>query len=202
MKKAIFIVVAVAVIFSIYWFNFKSSNKSVPQEPRQQALTVNSHSAVFNTSIDSLMQSYFILHDAFVDGDSIKAKQAGDALLANISKVNVDELKKDTSGIYESANTFLTDVKSSAESLGKQTSLTEMRQDFKSVSENMYPLLKTIHYQGKKLYWQNCPMAFGEDKEANWISNTEEVFNPYLGKNHPEFKSAMLHCGEIKDTIK
>ena len=44
-------------------------------------------------------------------------------------------------------------------------------------------------------------MAFGEGKDANWISNTEEIFNPYLGKNHPEFKGTMLHCGEIKDTI-
>jgi hypothetical protein len=45
-------------------------------------------------------------------------------------------------------------------------------------------------------------MAFGEDKGANWISNTEEIINPYLGKNHPEFKSGMLHCGEVKDSIK
>jgi len=26
--------------------------------------------------------------------------------------------------------------------------------------------------------------------------------NPYLGKNHPEHKDNMLHCGSIKDTIK
>ena len=70
------------------------------------------------------------------------------------------------------------------------------------ISENLYPFLKTIKYEGPKLYWQNCPMAFGEDKEANWISNTKEIINPYLGKNHPEYKSSMLHCGEIKDTIK
>jgi len=45
-------------------------------------------------------------------------------------------------------------------------------------------------------------MAFGEDKGADWISNSEEIVNPYLGKNHPEYKGSMLHCGEIKDTIK
>ncbi len=44
-------------------------------------------------------------------------------------------------------------------------------------------------------------MAFGEGKDASWISSTEEIINPYLGKNHPEFKDSMLHCGEIKDTI-
>jgi hypothetical protein len=35
-------------------------------------------------------------------------------------------------------------------------------------------------------------MAFGEDKGANWIRNTSEIINPYLGKNHPEFKATML----------
>ena len=70
------------------------------------------------------------------------------------------------------------------------------------IGESIYPLLKTIHYDGNTLYWQNCPMAFGEDKGANWISNTAEIINPYLGKNHPEFKGTMLHCGEVKDSIK
>ena len=96
----------------------------------------------------------------------------------------------------------MNDVKSNAESLLKQTDITEMRQDFRMVSEMFIRCFKTINYEGQKLYWQNCPMAFGEDKGANWISNTEEIINPYLGKNHPEFKGTMLHCGEIKDTIK
>ena len=95
----------------------------------------------------------------------------------------------------------LGDVKANAESLLNQTDITEIRQDFRMIGESIYPLLKTIHYEGKTLYWQNCPMAFGDDKGANWISNTEEIINPYLGKNHPEFKSGMLHCGEVKDSI-
>ena len=84
-----------------------------------------------------------------------------------------------------------------------QTDITEMRKDFSMVTEMLYPsFLKSINYEGPKMYLQNCPMAFGEEKAANWISKTEEIMNPYLGKNHPEFKGAMLHCGSIKDTIK
>ena len=70
------------------------------------------------------------------------------------------------------------------------------------VSENLYPLLKTIGYEGPKLYWQNCPMAFGENKEGNWLSNTPEIINPYLGKNHPQYKATMFGCGETKDSLK
>ena len=93
-------------------------------------------------------------------------------------------------------------IKSNAADILVQTNLLEMRKDFSMVSENLYPFFKIINYEGDKMYWQNCPKAFGDDKEANWVSKTTEVVNPYLGKNHPEFKATMLHCGMIKDTIK
>ena len=63
------------------------------------------------------------------------------------------------------------------------------------------PFFKTLGYEGKKIYWQNCPMAFGDDKPANWLSTSTEINNPYLGMHHPEFKSSMLHCGETMDSI-
>ena len=199
MKKIVLSILAISGIFSIYWFQFR--NTDPPSSPKQQAIKVKQHSTVFNDSIDLLLQSYFDIKTAFVNGDSVKAKLVCDSFITLAGKFNLEDLRKDSAGIYESAASFMNDIKVNAESLSAQKNITEMRQDFKAISENIYPLLKTIHYEGKKLYWQNCPMAFGEDKGANWISNTKEILNPYMGKNHPEFKSAMLHCGEIKDTI-
>ncbi|MEO7768203.1 MAG: DUF3347 domain-containing protein, partial [Ferruginibacter sp.] len=156
----------------------------------------------FNNGIDSLLSVYFNMKDAFVVADSNMAKAAGSKMATLADSSMLAELKTDPSGIYQSAVMQMSDVKVNAESLVKEINLTEMKQDFRMISESIYPLLKTIHYEGKTLYWQNCPMAFGEDKGANWISNTEEIINPYLGKNHPEFKATMLHCGEVKDSIK
>ncbi len=119
-----------------------------------------------------------------------------------MDSIKIQELSQDTSGILQSATMLMGDIKNNSSALLNENDLTEMREDFRMISENLYPFLKTIKYEGSSLYWQNCPMAFGEGKEANWISNTKEIINPYLGKNHPEFKSSMLHCGEIKDTIK
>jgi hypothetical protein len=48
---------------------------------------------------------------------------------------------------------------------------------------------------------QECPMAFNDTETANWISNSSEIINPYLGNNHPKYKAGMLHCGELKDSI-
>jgi hypothetical protein len=149
------------------------------------------------------MGAYFEIQNAFVDADTAKAKEACRKFINLVDSIKLDELKKDTASIFETAQANLTDVKMNAESLLKQTDITEMRQDFRMVSEMLYPsFFNAINYEGPKMYWQNCPMAFGEGKEANWISGSEEILNPYLGRNHPEHKDNMLHCGEIKDTIK
>lgn len=200
MKKIIFTLVILVIAFSIYWFKFRTVESF--EGEKAVSLKASIHSGIFNNSIDTMMSAYFNLKAAFVEADTLMAKTAAKKFLVLADSVKLDELKKDTSGIFETAIMQLTDIKSNAESLLKQTTITEMRQDFRMVGESIYPLLKTIHYGGKTLYWQNCPMAFGDGKEANWISNTEEIINPYLGKKDPEFKSAMLHCGEVKDSIK
>ncbi len=201
MKKVVLLFAIVAGFFAIYWFQFREK-KSAPQAPRQQALKVNRHDAIFNNNIDSLLQNYFKIKAALVETDSVKAKLVNNSLVDFLNRINIDELKTEPTGIFESATMFLNDIKANAGSFATQQSITEMRQDFKSISENLYPFLKTIHYEGNILYWQNCPMAFGENNGANWISNSEEIINPYMGKHHPEYKGTMLHCGEVKDSIK
>ena len=201
MKKILILLIIVLGAFCIYWIFVKGKKQGI-EMAKIEAMVVTRHSAAFNEGMDSLLNAYFALKDAFVEADSLSAKSACKSLIAVADSNRLAELKKDSSGIYESAIMQLSDVKANAESLITQTNLTEMKQDFRMIGESIYPLLKTIHYEGKTLYWQNCPMAFGEDKGANWISNTEEIINPYLGKKHPEFKSGMLHCGEVKDSIK
>lgn len=199
MKNIVWIAIIIVLAFSIYWFKFRTVTSI--DSPKTAPLKASRNSTVFNNSIDTLMSAYFNLKNTFVEGDSVLAKTVGQKFLVIANSIKLDELKKDTTGIAESAVMQLNDIKANTESLLKQLNLTEMRQDFRMVSENIYPLLKTIHYSGQTLYWQNCPMAFGEGKEANWISNNAEIINPYMGKKNPEYKATMLHCGEIKDSI-
>jgi hypothetical protein len=202
MKKGLLILVVLLVAFGGYWFFLREKKAGVPGDLKTGPLATKLHSAAFNSVIDSVLNVYLNIKDAFVNADSYLAKSATSKLVLLADSSRLSELKTDTAGIYETAIMQLSDVKANAESLLKQTDITEMRQDFRMIGESLYPLLKTIHYEGSTLYWQNCPMAFGENKEANWISNSAEIINPYLGKNHPEFKATMLHCGEIKDSLK
>lgn len=202
MKKIVLVaLVLVLAIAGYYWYKFINTVKG-DSGPKQAPLALKKHTNAFNQSITTAMNAYFDMKAAFVDADTVKAKESCRKFVQLMDSIPFDELKKDTTGIYEIAFNDFSNIRSNAESLLVQADITEMRKDFGMVSENLYPFLRTINYEGEKMYWQNCPMAFGDDKGANWISNTREIVNPYLGKNHPEFKGSMLHCGEIKDTIK
>ena len=202
MKKVVGLLVVLLVAFSVYWFMFRKKGGAT-NDLKPEPIALKKHSEAFNSSIDKLMNAYLSVKDAFVEADTAKAKQRTNEFISLLDSIPTEELKKDKDVIMESAKASIADIRANAVSLLAQTDITEMRQDFRMVTEMMYPaFFKTINYEGPKLYLQHCPMAFGEDKGADWISNSEEVVNPYLGKNHPEFKGSMLHCGEVKDTIK
>lgn len=192
MKRLLAIIFLAIVLFGAYWFFFKKDTH--PSEPKQEAIKIKKHSEEFNLSIANVINGYLNMRDAFANGDTVKIKDQSQKFIASVDSLKLDDLKKDDSLILASVQQQVSDIKVNAEDILQQKDITEMREDFRMVSENLYPFLRTIAYEGPKLYWQNCPTAFGQDKEGSWISNTSEIINPYLGKNHPE-------CGEIKDSL-
>lgn len=198
MRKFLLILTALLLAFAVYWFFIREKKDD---GPKQQPLTVKKHSATFNQSVQDFLQEYFKLQASFVDADTNGAKIHTKNLLTTLDSLELEELKKDTSGIYQSAQMQVNDIRANSNALLMEKDITDMRQDFRMISENLYPFLKTINYEGPVVYWQNCGMPFGENTSANWVSQTLEIENPYLGKNHPKWKSAMLHCGEVLDSI-
>jgi Protein of unknown function (DUF3347) len=192
MKRLLAIIFLALVLFGAYWFFFKKDTHS--SEPKPEAIKIKKHSEEFNQSITNSINEYIILRNAFADADTMKIKSQSQKFIASVDNLKLDDLKKDDSLIVASAQQQVSDIKANAQDILQQKDITEMREDFRMVSENLYPFLRTISYEGPKLYWQNCSMAFGADKEGSWLSNTSEIINPYLGKNHPD-------CGEIKDSL-
>jgi Cu(I)/Ag(I) efflux system membrane fusion protein len=47
---------------------------------------------------------------------------------------------------------------------------------------------------GKTVYYQFCPM-YDNNKGGYWLSETEEIRNPYFGKE-------MISCGETRELLK
>jgi hypothetical protein len=201
MKKIIAFLVLILIAFSVYWFLLRTKN-SVTQPPKQEAILLKKHSPAFNNSVNNLMNAYFKMKDAFVEADTVAAKENTRLFIRLLDSIPVVELDKDSLLISETAKLTMADIKANAQSLLQQTNITEMRQDFRTVSDMLYPgFFKVINYEGPALFLQNCPMAFGAEKDANWISNSNEVINPYLGKKDPTFNATMVHCGSVKDSI-
>jgi len=195
MKRFLAILFLVIIVFGAWYLFFKKDKKEVKAAP--EAIVEKKHSEEFNQSVANMMNAYFSMKNAFVDADTSNIKLQTRKFISSVDSLALSSLQKGDSLIYISAQQNISDIKANAQPITEENDLAEMRHDFSMVSENLYPFLKTIGYEGKKIYWQNCPMAFGDDKPANWLSNTFEINNPYFGKNN----LPMLHCGENMDSI-
>lgn len=200
MKRILAVVIVIAVILILWFLFLKPANKTTVST-QSQTTAAKKHSPEFDRSIDSLINSYMAMKTAFVEADTSAIKTKTTNFIATVDSLHLNELQEKDSSIYMAVQQNVSDIKANANPILQENDITEMRHDFSMVSENLYPFLKTIGYEGQKLYWQNCPMAFGDDKPANWLSSTSEINNPYLGKKDPKYKSGMLHCGENKDSI-
>jgi hypothetical protein len=197
MKRLLAVIFLALVLFIAYWIFFKGGSHS--SSPKQEAIKIKKHSDEFNRNIANTVNRYIDLKNAFIDTDTINIKSSGQRFINAVDTINLTELSKDDSTIMLAAQQEISDIKANASALLMESDLIEMQQDFRMVSENLYPFLKTIGYEGQKLYWQSCPSAFGENREGNWLSNIREINNPYINKSAP--KSAQANCGELKDSI-
>ncbi len=201
MKRVLAVVFLIIILLAVWFLFFKTDKTVSTNETTTHSTGVKKHSEEFDKKVAAMMKAYIEMKNAFVDADSVEIKAKTAQFIASTDSLNLSELHEKDSSLFVAAQQNISDIKANAEPILKESDITEMRHDFSMVSENLYPLLKTVGYEGQKLYWQNCPMAFGDDKPANWLSNTSEILNPYLGKKHPEYKSAMLHCGENMDSL-
>lgn len=181
MRKKYLLLLFLVASALIYWFFIRSSDTD--SGPKQAPIKVGKHSEGFDEKIDQLLQAYLSLGEAFAKEDTLLVRSRIPVLLQAADSIPLDELKKDTAGVLESARIQLNDLRLNAESISQQTSLTEMRQDYRMVGECLYPLLKTVVYHGKLLFWLRNSTAFGEGRDANWLSNDRGGMpNPYTGK--------------------
>jgi len=201
MKKFFAILGIILLLLVGYvWFTFKSGKKR-PKGPKPVALAVSKHSPAFNESVQSLLDAYYNLSEAFVNWDTTAVAKHGNDLKAALDSLKVEELKVDTTGIYESALDPLANAKNEIANILNEQEIARKRTSFNLLSENLRLLFIVVKYDQGKLYWQECPMAFGDGQPGNWLSKTDDVRNPYLGTKDPQYKDGMLHCGGPKDTI-
>lgn len=127
-------------------------------------------------SLGTAYTSYLKVKDALVASNAVEVKKAA------------GDLQKALKTVKGSAVAL-----ASATTLANASDLSEQRQLFSSVSNEMTTLVKGGQLSSGALYLEYCPMANG-NTGAYWLSNEKQIKNPYFGDR-------MLKCGSVKETI-
>jgi Cu(I)/Ag(I) efflux system membrane fusion protein len=185
------------VCFSFYLISCKNDAKE-KQEINKPVKSI--HDAAFNVAMDTILSSYYDLTESFVSWDSSGISRHGSDLKMALDSFALDDLVKD-SAVHASAFEPLSNARVEINSIIADPSWEEKRASFNLLSDNLKTFLTTVKYDGSKIYWQECPMAFDDTKPGYWLSPVDSIRNPYLGIHHPKYGSGMLECGGTKEVI-
>ncbi len=199
MKIGLLLIALVVVGVAAYYIFFKG-DKPVDDGPKQQPLAQSKNSDVFNKPFNDMLKTYFSLHDALVNWDSVTAPKIADSLSAQLSKIPYNDLKADTN-IVATAKSVSVNTEAEAKGLAGEKNIKEQRLEFNMITDDLYNIIRTVRYDQQVMYHMRCPMAFGADNEGFWLSNTSAIINPYMGNKHPKYHSAMISCGNIQDSL-
>lgn len=145
----------------------------------------------FKAQLTNVYDNYIKMKDAFVESDPAKASNEAKKVESAIQKVDMELLKGDTHMAWMGQ---LKTLKSAIKTIVSESDIEKQRLAFSDFNNAFYKSLKMFGIENETAYYQFCPMAF-DNKGGYWISETEEIRNPYFG-------DMMLSCGENKDSIK
>lgn len=169
MRTILALLVSIGLIATLY--SCGNSQKSDEKNKTEQS-TIDDGQAY------GVLDHYLEIKDALVQTDSEAASKAAKKLMNGIGSEQTDLMK----------NILL-----NAKLIAETKDVKNQRDQFNSLSENVYKWVKETNVNDQKLYKQYCPMAFNNEG-AYWLSAEKEVNNPYFGDK-------MLHCGSVKEEL-
>jgi Cu(I)/Ag(I) efflux system membrane fusion protein len=144
----------------------------------------------FLEQLTGLYQATLPLKEAFVESDLAQVNTEADHVIKALGNLNADLLGEEAHKIWMEN---LMDIAHLASKMKSNTSLEEARKNFALYNRALYRSFKFLGHEGDPIYYQFCPMAF-DNKGAYWLSETQEIRNPYFGDQ-------MMTCGSTKDVI-
>ncbi len=160
-------------------------------EPKQITPTLANVDPKVSASLDGIVDNYLQLKNALANDDASAAATSAKSIMAGMSKVDVAALTPDQKKVYSN---IADDLKENAEHISKNAGkIAHQREHFAMMSDDVFDLVKGFG-AAKPLYQDHCPMA-QEGKGADWLSETKEIHNPYLGKKMPD-------CGSVEAVVK
>lgn len=157
-----------------------------PLDKQDVPSEVVAETQITGNQLEVVYTNYFSLKDALVKTDATAAATKASEMLVAIEAVQMDKLPNDVHMVWMKVmKGLITDTKA----ITSNTDIKKQREAFKTVSTNVYDLMK-VSKSETATYYQYCPMV-----KANWLSKEAGVKNPYYG-------ASMLTCGSTVETIK
>ena len=187
------------IIIAFVAISLSACNSNDNQSKETTATTTDTHQMEAHTNTDiksnnpvnDVVSSYLQLKNALADDNSKDAAAAGSEMQKTIEKADAasfsDQQKKVFADVKDDAIEHAEHIAANANNIAHQ------REHFETLSKDLYDMVK-VFGTGKTLYQTHCPM-YNNNKGANWLSETKEIKNPYLGKKMPT-------CGTVKEEIK
>ena len=137
--------------------------------------------------IQQIVAGYLSLKNALTQDDAKKASVEAQKLYGALKKVNISKSGSEVKDILESAAENAEHISENSGDIGHQ------REHLLSLSNDITDLIEEVGTGGLKLYQDFCPM-YNNGKGGIWISESEEIINPYEGQK-------MSNCGSIKKIL-
>jgi hypothetical protein len=141
-------------------------------------------------SFNKVLTTYFNLKNALAIDKGDSARAAAKILFNAVDEIPMEKLSPDK---HKTWMQYRDKLSYDAEHIKGTDDIEHQREHFISLSKNMYAVAKSFHASTANIYYQFCPMANG-GKGAYWLSETEEIRNPYFGRKMPT-------CGSTKEII-
>ena len=148
----------------------------------------------FKKQLGQAIDSYMVLKDALTRDDGGAARLQSKKVQQAFEKVDMLLLLGDAHNVWMKS---LKEINKQLELIGSNPNIGEQRKAFGKLSKELsdtVDMLGVIMPGNKPLYLEFCPMA-DNNKGSFWLSYTEEIVNPFFGKEMPT-------CGEVKKTYK
>lgn len=191
MKITILSMAMSILLFAACTGGSKTTDNATNQSDTAQSVMKDDTAATSTASTKEVVAAYLQLKNALTKDDDKTAAQAGNSLVEAIAAIDKSALHAEQSKVFAEV---ADDAKEHAEHIGSNAgNIKHQREHFETLSQEIYDLVKAGGSTGQKLYYDNCPM-YNDGKGGNWLSETKEIQNPYLGKGMPT-------CGSVKEEL-
>ncbi|MCD9615610.1 DUF3347 domain-containing protein [Chryseobacterium gleum] len=161
------------------------SDQEVQESPEESKKETGQLSAF---PIQQIIKGYLPLKNALAQDDSKKASDAAKSLFSVLKKIDIS--KTDAKSNSELRDILESAAENAEHIIEKSDDIAHQREHLLSLSNDITDLIKEQGTGGLKLYQDFCPM-YNNGKGGTWISESEEIINPYEGQK-------MINCGSVK----